>query len=64
MLLRAGWPAVHAAGGGLVDPMCGSGTLLIEAALMAADIAPGLRRAYFGFPRLARPRCRIVENAA
>ena len=49
MLLRAGWPAVHAAGGGLVDPMCGSGTLLIEAALMAADIAPGLRRAYFGF---------------
>ncbi|MBS0591290.1 MAG: bifunctional 23S rRNA (guanine(2069)-N(7))-methyltransferase RlmK/23S rRNA (guanine(2445)-N(2))-methyltransferase RlmL [Proteobacteria bacterium] len=49
MLLRAGWPAVYAAGGGLVDPMCGSGTLLIEAALMAADIAPGLRRDYFGF---------------
>ena len=49
MLLRAGWPTVYAAGGGLVDPMCGSGTLLIEAALMAADIAPGLRRDYFGF---------------
>ncbi|WP_347261237.1 THUMP domain-containing protein, partial [Rudaea sp.] len=49
MLLRAGWPAVYAAGGGLVDPMCGSGTLLIEAALIAADIAPGLRRDYFGF---------------
>jgi 23S rRNA (guanine2445-N2)-methyltransferase / 23S rRNA (guanine2069-N7)-methyltransferase len=49
MLLRAGWPAVYAAGGGLVDPMCGSGTLLVEAALMAADIAPGLRRDYFGF---------------
>ncbi|MBS0567427.1 MAG: bifunctional 23S rRNA (guanine(2069)-N(7))-methyltransferase RlmK/23S rRNA (guanine(2445)-N(2))-methyltransferase RlmL [Proteobacteria bacterium] len=49
MLLRAGWPATYAAGGGLVDPMCGSGTLLIEAALMAADIAPGLRRDYFGF---------------
>lgn len=49
MLLRAGWPAIYAAGGGLVDPMCGSGTLLIEAALMAADIAPGLRRVYFGF---------------
>jgi len=49
MLLRAGWPAVHAAGGGLVDPLCGSGTLLIEAALMAADVAPGLRRDYFGF---------------
>ena len=49
MLLRAGWPAVYAAGGGLVDPLCGSGTLLIEAALMAADVAPGLRRDYFGF---------------
>ncbi len=49
MLLRAGWPEVYAAGGGLVDPMCGSGTLLIEAALMAADVAPGLRREYFGF---------------
>ena len=48
MLLRAGWPAVYAAGGGLVDPLCGSGTLLIEAALMAADVAPGLRREYFG----------------
>jgi 23S rRNA (guanine2445-N2)-methyltransferase / 23S rRNA (guanine2069-N7)-methyltransferase len=49
MLLRAGWPGVYAAGGGLVDPLCGSGTLLIEAALMAADVAPGLRRDYFGF---------------
>lgn len=33
----------------LVDPMCGSGTLLIEAALMYGDIAPGLGRKYFGF---------------
>jgi len=49
MLLRAGWPAVYARGGGLVDPLCGSGTLLIEAALIAADVAPGLRRDYFGF---------------
>ena len=49
MLLRAGWPAVYLAGGGLVDPLCGSGTLLIEAALMAGDVAPGLRRDYFGF---------------
>jgi 23S rRNA (guanine2445-N2)-methyltransferase / 23S rRNA (guanine2069-N7)-methyltransferase len=49
MLLRAGWPAVYAAGGGLVDPLCGSGTLLVEAALMAGDVAPGLRREYFGF---------------
>ena len=49
MLLRAGWPAVFAAGGALVDPMCGAGTLLIEGALMAADVAPGLQRDYFGF---------------
>ena len=35
----------------LLDPMCGSGTFLIEAAAMALDIAPGLARA-FGFERL------------
>ncbi|MGO8685279.1 MAG: bifunctional 23S rRNA (guanine(2069)-N(7))-methyltransferase RlmK/23S rRNA (guanine(2445)-N(2))-methyltransferase RlmL [Thermoleophilia bacterium] len=45
ILLRAGWPAIAAAGGNLVDPLCGSGTLPIEAALMAADVAPGLLRA-------------------
>ncbi|MGN2252653.1 bifunctional 23S rRNA (guanine(2069)-N(7))-methyltransferase RlmK/23S rRNA (guanine(2445)-N(2))-methyltransferase RlmL [Frateuria sp. GZRe12] len=49
MLLRARWPEVYAEGGALLDPMCGSGTLLIEGALMAADSAPGLRREYFGF---------------
>ncbi len=49
ILLRAGWPAVAARGGALLDPMCGSGTLLIEGALIAADIAPGLGREYFGF---------------
>jgi len=32
----------------LLDPMCGSGTLLIEAALMYGDSAPGLGRSYFG----------------
>ncbi|WP_166212788.1 bifunctional 23S rRNA (guanine(2069)-N(7))-methyltransferase RlmK/23S rRNA (guanine(2445)-N(2))-methyltransferase RlmL [Cognatiluteimonas telluris] len=44
VLLRGGWPQLHAEGGALLDPMCGSGTLLIEGALMAADIAPGLLR--------------------
>jgi 23S rRNA (guanine2445-N2)-methyltransferase / 23S rRNA (guanine2069-N7)-methyltransferase len=48
MLLRAGWPQVYAAGGALVDPMCGAGTLLIEGALMTADVAPGWKRDYFG----------------
>lgn len=51
MLLRAGWPEIAANGGALVDPMCGSGTLLIEAALMAADVAPGLLRTHYGFLR-------------
>jgi 23S rRNA (guanine2445-N2)-methyltransferase / 23S rRNA (guanine2069-N7)-methyltransferase len=49
VLLRAGWPAVNEAGGLLMDPMCGSGTFLTEAALIAADAAPALDRAYFGF---------------
>jgi len=44
VLLRGGWPALYAEGGALLDPMCGSGTLLIEGALMAADVAPGLQR--------------------
>ncbi|MBV2207979.1 MAG: bifunctional 23S rRNA (guanine(2069)-N(7))-methyltransferase RlmK/23S rRNA (guanine(2445)-N(2))-methyltransferase RlmL [Thermomonas sp.] len=44
VLLRAKWPQAYAEGGDLLDPMCGSGTLLIEGALMAADVAPGLRR--------------------
>jgi 23S rRNA (guanine2445-N2)-methyltransferase / 23S rRNA (guanine2069-N7)-methyltransferase len=44
ILLRAGWPALFSAGATLVDPMCGSGTLVIEAALMACDIAPGWMR--------------------
>jgi 23S rRNA (guanine2445-N2)-methyltransferase / 23S rRNA (guanine2069-N7)-methyltransferase len=49
ILIRAGWPANAAAGGSFVDPMCGSGTLTIEAALIAADMAPGLIRECFGF---------------
>src|SRR5438105_5258102 len=36
----------------LLDPMCGSGTIVIEAALMAADRAPGLKRS-FGFQKLS-----------
>lgn len=49
ILLRCGWPAIAQAGGEFVDPMCGSGTLPIEAALMALDIAPGSTRSHFGF---------------
>jgi len=49
VLLRAGWPGICAQGGPLLDPMCGSGTFLTEAALIAADAAPALGREYFGF---------------
>ncbi len=49
ILLRAGWPEIAQDGGALVDPMCGSGTLPIEATLIAADIAPGLQRKHWGF---------------
>jgi len=51
ILLRAGWPAIAREGGALVDLMCGSGTLPIEAALIASDSAPGLDRTYYGFLR-------------
>jgi 23S rRNA (guanine2445-N2)-methyltransferase / 23S rRNA (guanine2069-N7)-methyltransferase len=49
ILLRARWPEIAAAQGAFLDPMCGSGTLPIEAAMIAADMAPGLRREYWGF---------------
>ena len=48
---------------GVYDPFCGSGTFLIEAAMMLANIAPGVKRhfaaermAYFGKPRFDRER--------
>lgn len=49
LLVRAGWPERAKAGEPLLDPLCGAGTLLIEAALMAADQAPNLNRERFGF---------------
>ena len=49
LLLKSGWPAIAAAGGPLLDPLCGSGTLAIEAAWIATDQAPGLLREHWGF---------------
>lgn len=49
LLQRAAWVETAKRGGCFFDPMCGSGTLLIEAAMIAADIAPNLNREYFGF---------------
>lgn len=44
LLMRAKWPQLATKGYGLYDPFCGSGTLVIEAAMMASHIAPGLIR--------------------
>ncbi len=51
LLMRAGWPEVARQGGDFVDPMCGSGTLVIEAAMMALDLAPGRKQEHFGFEK-------------
>ena len=51
LVLRSGWAQRVAEAAGdkiLLDPMCGSGTILMEAAMIAFDIAPGLYRQYFG----------------
>jgi len=52
LLIRAGWQTKcrdeKQNSLCLYDPMCGSGTFLIEAAMMALDIAPGLQREYLG----------------
>lgn len=49
MLLRGGWPQRAARGEPLFDPLCGAGTLVIEAACIATDRAPALLRERFGF---------------
>jgi 23S rRNA (guanine2445-N2)-methyltransferase / 23S rRNA (guanine2069-N7)-methyltransferase len=45
----AGFTSSFPADAVLLDPMCGSGTLLIEAAMIYGDVAPGLQRKSFGF---------------
>ncbi len=49
LLLAMEWPRRAAAGEPICDPMCGSGTILIEAAMIAGDRAPGLLRQRWGF---------------
>jgi len=51
IIAHAGWTRERAETHRFVDPMCGSGTFAIEAAMIAANIAPGLKRAYFGFSK-------------
>ena len=62
VLQLTGWQA----GQPLLDPMCGSGTFLLEAVMMALNIAPGLNRS-FGFERLKNfesDTWKKVKNAA
>ena len=49
MLRLSGWDRKSP----LLDPLCGAGTLVIEAAMWASGIAPGLARGRFGFERWA-----------
>jgi 23S rRNA (guanine2445-N2)-methyltransferase / 23S rRNA (guanine2069-N7)-methyltransferase len=51
LLLIADWPKAARTGRSLLDPMCGSGTLLLEAAGLALDRAPGLARTRWAFQR-------------
>ncbi len=44
ILIRLGWPALAKKSYHLADPFCGSGTFLIEGAMMASNTAPGLLR--------------------
>ncbi len=46
----------------ILDPMCGSATLLIEAAMMHGDIAPGLQRKSFGFVAWNRHNEKLWQN--
>lgn len=62
VLQLSGWQPGQA----LLDPMCGSGTFLLEAVMMALNIAPGLNRS-FGFERLKNYESdtwKSVRNAA
>jgi putative N6-adenine-specific DNA methylase len=62
LLRLSGWQP----GTPLLDPMCGSGTIAIEAAMIALDLAPGLKRT-FGFQKLAwydGPAWQRIKQAA
>lgn len=67
VLYRANWIERAKEGYNLIDPMCGSGTLLLEALLMAGDIAPALTREKFGFehwlPHKPSVWKRLIEEA-
>jgi len=63
MIMLSGWSGQCA----LLDPMCGSGTILTEAAMIACNIPPNLNREEFGFenwPDFDVDLYEVIENAA
>jgi len=59
VVLASGWDRRSP----LLDPFCGSGTILVEAALIAGNIAPGGFRESFGFERWPSHRAKAIEAA-
>ncbi|MGA9852530.1 MAG: THUMP domain-containing protein [Gammaproteobacteria bacterium] len=62
LLLKCGWQEIAKRNGSFVDPLCGSGTFLIEAALIAGDVAPGLWRDHWGFSAWLRHDAGLWET--
>ncbi len=62
LLLRSGWDEMSLKGAAFLDPMCGSGTFLIEAALIAANISPSINREYFCFKNYSVFKPDVLEN--
>ena len=60
MLMRSGWTS-HT-DQPLADIMCGSGTIAIEAAYIARNIAPGIKRAYWGFTHWQQHNREMWDN--
>jgi len=60
ILYRAGWHTGNYEV--FLDPMCGSGTLAIEAALIAKNVAPGLSRKTFGFTRWLKHDAKLWQK--
>ena len=58
LVLLSGWDATSP----LYDPMCGSGTIAIEAALIAGKVAPGLLRKRFGFQSWRDYDARLLDE--
>ena len=62
ILYLGGYREVLAAGGALVDPMCGSGTIPLEAAMIATNTAPGLGRKRWGFTAWKKHDAKVWEK--